>query len=257
MSTAVQRLLAAVAFLAGAAALRASPELALGPEETLVYKVAWAVLPGVGEIRVSAHPTTDPKGTPLLQVVTTTRTSGLARLILPFDAEAESLFDASNGRLLWLGETSRTRSKLQKFTVAFDYLRRTATYKDDGKPPRPLSVPPGHPNDLITSLLFARTWNLAPGQKRDMLVLFKDDFYLLTVHALGYEDVDTSLGTFRALVLEPRMEETPPKGMFRKGSTVKVWISQDPRRLPVQFQVRFSFGSGIATLDEYLPPAPR
>ena len=46
------------------------------------------------------------------------------------------------------------------------------------------------------------------------------------------ENVRTPLGKFKALVLEPRMEKTPPKGMFKKGSTVHVWIAlEDTRRL--------------------------
>jgi hypothetical protein len=44
--------------------------------------------------------------------------------------------------------------------------------------------------------------------------------------------------------------------MFKKGSAVRVWIAQDdPRRLPVKFEVEFKFGSGVATLVAYQPPA--
>ncbi len=55
---------------------------------------------------------------------------------------------------------------------------------------------------------------------------------------------DAGLGTFMTQVLEPRMERTPPKGMFKRGSKVRVWISEDARRLPVRFKVEFKFGSG-------------
>jgi hypothetical protein len=43
--------------------------------------------------------------------------------------------------------------------------------------------------------------------------------------------------------------------MFKRGSSVRVWISQDERRLPVKFLVDFKFGSGVATLVNYQPPA--
>ena len=75
-------------------------------------------------------------------------------------------------------------------------------------------------------------------------MLFEDEFYELTIHALGYDTVTTPLGTFNTLVLEPRMDKTPPKGMFKRGSTARVWISQDGRRLPVRFKVEFKFGAG-------------
>jgi hypothetical protein len=111
--------------------------------------------------------------------------------------------------------------------------------------------------DLITCLLQTRGWDLKPGEKRDALVLFDDDFYELTLHAARYEEIRTSFGTFNTLVLEPRMEKTAPKGMFKKGSSVRVWISQDARRLPVRFEVEFKIGTGVATLTRYdAPPSP-
>ena len=57
------------------------------------------------------------------------------------------------------------------------------------------------------------------------------------------------------LPLIPRMEETPPMGMFKRGSTVQVWIEMDDnQRLPVRFDVGFAFGTGTATLTDYTPP---
>jgi hypothetical protein len=139
--------------------------------------------------------------------------------------------------------------------VLFDHSARTAAYTERGATaPRTLTMPEGEPSDLILALLQTRTWNLKPGEARDALVLFGDDFYELTIHALRYEDVYTSLGDFKTLVLEPKMEKTPPKGMFKRGSSVRVWISQDEKRLPVRFEVEFNIGTGVATLDYYEPP---
>lgn len=236
---------------------RAMPDLGLGDNELLVYHVSWAILPGAGAIRVNAKAARDPSGQPFLRVTTETATRGLARLLLPFDARAESLFDSAKDRLVWLGESSRMRDRRQAHSVSFDYSRGEATYTETGVPgkPRLLPMPAGYPTDLITCLLHARTWNLRPGESRDALVLFEDQFYQLTIHATGWETVFTPLGTYQTTVLEPRMEKTPPLGMFRRGSTVRVWISQDPRRLPVRFKVQFKFGTGVASLAEYRPPA--
>jgi hypothetical protein len=140
----------------------------------------------------------------------------------------------------------------------FDYAKATADYTSMFNPERNaiLPLPAGDPFDLIMSLVQTRTWNLKPGEQRDALVLFDNEFYELTLHALRYEEMRTPLGTFNTLVLEPRMEKTEPKGMFKRGSTVCVWISQDDRRLPVRFQVDFKFGAGVATLINYVPPGP-
>ncbi|MCX6955245.1 MAG: DUF3108 domain-containing protein [Verrucomicrobia bacterium] len=242
-------------FLLTALTLAAQTKLAIRDGEMFTYKVSWAVLPGAGEITVSAA--TDATGpVPRLRVLTTTRTKGLARALLPFDARAESLFDPVTGRLLALSESNEQRKKKAAHSVTFDYQAAQALYTgaNPADPARPLPLPAGDPMDLITCLVQTRSWILKPGESRDALVLFDDDFYELTIHAARYEEVRTAFGTVNTLVLEPRMEKTAPKGMFRKGGTVRVWISQDERRLPVKFEVEFKIGTGVATLIQYDPP---
>jgi hypothetical protein len=133
----------------------------------------------------------------------------------------------------------------------------TAQYTDEIHPEKSRSIPmpEGNPSDLILALIETRYWNLQPGQARDALVIFKDQFYPLTIRAEDEPDyVFTSLGLFKATVLVPRMEKTAPIGMFKRGSTVRVWIeTNDERRLPVRFEVGFKFGTGTATLLDYQP----
>ncbi|MGH7996849.1 MAG: DUF3108 domain-containing protein [Opitutaceae bacterium] len=228
----------------------------IGDNERLVYRVSWAIFPAAGRITVYGQAMNDAAGAPLFSVVTETQTRNIVKLILPFAAHAESLYDGRTGRLVSYAEWSRMRQRDSYHTMRFDYADRTVAYDDRSKPgsTRILRLPPGDPMDLINGLLSARRWHLRPGQTHDILVFFEGSFYSLTVHAVGEETLNTPLGTFRTVVLEPRMDKGPPRGMFRRGGTVRVWIAEDdPRRLPVQFQVRFKFGTGLATLIEYQP----
>lgn len=227
----------------------------LGEGETFTYKVSWAVIPGAGEIKVTAQ-NDNTSGVLRRKVTTTTATKGFARIFLKFNATASSVFDLSTGRLVALSESSEQGDKKAEHAVAFDYKGSQAMYTVPGAADksRTLVMPAGEPFDLITCLIQTRTWNLKPGESRDVLVLFDDDFYELTIHALRYEKVRTSLGSYDTLLLEPRMEKTPLKGMFKRGSSVHVWISQDEQRLPVKFEVEFKVGTGTATLTKYEPP---
>ena len=239
-----------------ASALCAAPP-ALRNGEAMTFRVGWGVFFHAGEIKIIADTITAENNPATLRVVTTTETKGLARALYTFTARAEALFDNKTGRLLTYSEMTKTQNRETKNAVAFDYAKSTAAYSSVFNPERnaTLTLPPGDPFDLIMSLVQTRTWNLKPGEQRDALVLFDDEFYELTLHALRYEEVRTPLGTFNTIVLEPRMEKTAPKGMFKRGSTVCVWISQDEQKLPVKFQVDFKFGSGVATLINYQPPA--
>jgi hypothetical protein len=229
-------------------------ELALKPGEVLTYRVSWKGL-HAGDITIAASSVVSKSNIPQLQVTTTTATRGLARMLYDFRAEAESLYDTATGRLLSTVETTKSGDRDTKVTTTFDYVKKTASYAEaKDAAPAILTMPAGDPQDLIMSLVQTRRWNLKPGEHQDALVLFGDDFYELTIHAERFEEVRTPLGTFNTLVLVPRMEKTPPKGMFKRGSAVRVWVSQDDRRLPVKFQVDFKFGAGFATLNAYEPP---
>lgn len=252
----IARLLSLSLLLLGAGLRLPAATLPLQDGEKLTYRVSWAIVPGAGEIKIAAKQ--DNSGPdPTLTVTTTTATRGLARMLLRFDAEARSVFDLKTGKLVSLREVNTQKGERSEHNVTFDHQGRVARYTRTEPPEaaRELPIPAGDPTDLMMGLLQTRSWDLKPGEKRDALVLFDDDFYELTIHMARYEDVTTPLGRFRTVVLEPRMDKTPPKGMFKRGSSVRVWIAQDNHRLPVKFEVAFKIGTGTATLEAYEPPA--
>ena len=240
-----------------AAALAEPAPLPLQEGEQLTYRVGWGIFGRAGEIKIAASTETN-DNVPHTVVATTTRTRGFLKGLFPFQARAESIFDQRTGLLKAITEASESGKKKTNSAITFDHENDIARYTDylNAAENATVPIPSGEdPRDLITSLVQTRMWDLQPGDKRDINVVFEKDIYELTVHAVGYETIDTPLGRFKTLKLEPRMEKTPPKGMFRRGSKVHVWIAQDDeRRLPVRFEVEFKFGAGIATLEAYTPP---
>jgi|UniRef100_UPI00404AD94F hypothetical protein len=231
--------------------------VALGDGEELTFRVGWGIFTGAGEIKIGADlESTDTAST--LHVNTTTTTKGFLKNFFPFVAQADAYFDPHSGLLLHSTETSKSKRKETRQSLSFNYQERVASYLNEVEPEKSKDViiPAGEPMDLITSLVQTRSWNLAPGEKQDALVIFDDDFYELTIYAEAYETLRTPLGEFKTLVLVPKMEKTEPKGMFKRGSTVRVWISQDERKLPVRFEVEFKFGAGVATLVAYQASKP-
>ncbi len=231
--------------------------IGLGSGETLTYSVRWGFIPSVGRIKITADALGEGPDS-VMRVTTTTSTWGLARGLFPFDGRGESVYNVASGLLLSISEWSSYQNKQVKDDIVFNYGMMTAQFTDSVHPEKShhIKMPEGDPSDLILALIRTRFWNLQPGQQRDTLLVFKDQFYPLTIRA--EPDVDyviSTLGIFKSVVLVPRMEKTPPMGMFKNGSTVRVWIeTNDERRLPVRFEVGFRFGTGTATLINYLPP---
>ena len=253
----VWALAALLAACARGADAPAKPVLALSDGETLTYSVRWGIIPAVGKIVITAEKIGEGYDA-VLRVTTTTATWGIARGLFPFDGRGESVYSLKTGLLVSSSEWSSYRNKDVKNSITFNYGRATASFSDDIHPEksRLIQMPGGDPSDLILALIQTRSWNLQVGQQRDSLVIFEDQFYPLTIHAEDDSDyVWSGLGIFKCTVLVPKMEKTAPVGMFKRGSTVKVWIeNDDERHLPMKFQVGFKFGTGTATLVDYTPP---
>ena len=236
--------------------VRADEEVALlRPGEALTYRVGWGMIGNAGELTFSSK-SERIGGADRVRVSAGSRTRGVVRMLYSFDGHAWSLFDAVDGRLLAAEATTRSSKKNTHASITFDYEEREGDYIDHLKPSRSTAVPmpDGTPLDLITALIQTRVWNLSPGEFRDVPVLFDDEFYLLRITAERDEVISTPDGPRRTTLLVPTMTENP-KGMFKRGGEVRVWVSSDGARLPLRFEVKVKVGTAYAVLTDYRPPA--
>jgi hypothetical protein len=240
-------------FLPGLAV--AAPFVAIRDGESFAYKVSFSIFSHAGDIVISGQ--NDAAGHDTIRITADTKSRGIVRGLYEFDSKAEALIDRPTGRLLSVKETGASGDRATDNEFLIDYDKRLGTYTDrvrtgrSGVVPIPLG---GDPIDLISALVQTRDWNLKPGEKRDVLVQFGRDFYPLSIYAEGYEEVRTPMGKYKTLVLIPRMDKNP-KGLFKKGGEIKVWIAQDGSRLPVKMQLKLGFGSATLSLSSYKAPA--
>ncbi len=251
----LRRIIFALAFLPLPSSF--AQEIALREGEALTYRVSWGIFGKAGEIEINARRLpAETAGDPgPLQIVTTTSTRGLIRAFYPFDGQAELNFAPHSDRLVFAEAKTQTKKKDTHATMTFDYAEEKARYVDHLKAERSitLDLPPGQPLDLITSLIQARTWDLQVGDSHPALVLFDDEFYPLIITAEARETIDTPWGPREALRLVPKMAGEP-RGLFKRGGAVRVWVSADAARLPLRFEVAIKVGTATATLVDYTPP---
>jgi hypothetical protein len=237
--------------------LSAEPFTALGDGERVVYKVSWGII-GAGQIEISAKAETSADGKPLIRITNKMASRGMVRGLYRFDNTAEALIERDTGRMLWTAEKGTDRSKQTESRTDFDYSANVGRHQDTYRPNRNCDIPfkaGEEPMDLISALIGTRHWNIKQGESRDMLVHFGRDIFPVTIHAEGIDEVDTPLGEFKALVLCPRMEKEPPRGLFKRGGEIKAWIAQSGDHLPVKMQLKLGFGSATLTLVEHTPAA--
>ncbi len=231
--------------------------IALGNGESMKFRVSWGIFPKAGEITVNAR-TEMIGGLPNTRVTTKLATSGIIRTLYTLEAAGDCIFDAFDGRLLAITTKSISGKKRTHAMAVFNYAAGSIRYDDFLNPAKnsTLPIPKSDAMDLITALVQTRAWtDMKPGDTRPITAIFEDHFYDLLVTAVGYEKVKTPWGEADTLILAPAPAPgSAPQGMFKKGTTVRVWISQDARRLPVKFQLGLKYGTGTAHITDYTPP---
>ncbi|MBA4137091.1 MAG: hypothetical protein C0518_07225 [Opitutus sp.] len=256
--TVIRRLLPLwfVLLLALHATARAEAFTGMRPGEQFTYKVGFAVFPRAGELTITAAAAKDAQGREVVQISTDIASRGIVRGFYAFENKASATIDPASGRLLHVKESGEDPKRATDSETIFDYTARVARHIDRSRPERSteIPIPEGDPIDLISALVQTRDWDIKPGEKRDVLVHFGRDLYPLSIHAEGYEEVRTPIGKFRTLVLVPRMTSNP-KGLFKRGGEIKVWIAQDGSRLPVKMQLVLRYGTASLLMTNYTAAA--
>ena len=113
---------------------------------------------------------------------------------------------------------------------------------------------PGCVHDVIGALLRLRTVNLNPGQT--MTIPISDGKKLATaarVEAQEKETIVTPAGTFQAIRYQAHLFDGV---IYERKASLFIWLTDDARKLPVQFQVRLRFYIGTITLRMTSPKEP-
>ena len=232
----------------------AATPLALEKGEQFTYRLSWGIFGKAAELTISADaPPAEVGADDRTRITILTSTRGVVRALYPFDGKAESIYETSTGRLLSAAAETMARTKETRATMVLDYDTQKAAYTDHIHPDRSieLALPERNVADFITTLIQTRAWDINLGERREVSVLFDDEFYDLVITAEEEETIKTKWGKTKTLRLVPRMEENP-KGMFKKGGEVRVWVSQDERHLPLRFEVKVAVGTAMAVLTDFV-----
>ena len=127
------------------------------------------------------------------------------------------------------------------------YLRFWEILSDSGYyrqvEPEPLAAAPtpADPLDDASFLYFVRTTPLEVGKTYKFDRYFRSERNPIVIKVLKREVMELPDGTkVSCLVLNPVIGES---GLFAERAEARLWISEDPQRIPVQIRSRYSFGT--------------
>ena len=250
-----QRLL--ITFLILFSYANASAYNAFRDGESFRYKVSWGMFSNAGEIKVSARREMH-ADRPAFRITMVTSTRGVVRGLYSYDDTAEALIDVESGRLITATEVVENGERSINSTTTFDYGSRLALHRDVARPGRnvDIPIPDGEPIDLLSALIGARNWDAAPGDKRASLIFAGRDVYPVNIYADRIETIEYRKKSVEALLLLPRMENGSPRGIFKRGGEIRVWLARDGERLPIRMQLKLPFGTAQLALVEHTVTAP-
>lgn len=102
------------------------------------------------------------------------------------------------------------------------------------------------PLDDASFLYFVRTVPLEVGKTYTFNRYFRPDRNPVIVKVLRKETIKVPAGTFNTIVIQPIIKS---QGIFAEGGEAQMWLSDDDRRMMVQFKAKVPY---LKTLDLYL-----
>lgn len=228
--------IAALLLLAGAEAPAPVDEI-FAAGETLDYSLTWLRMSG-GSARMTIVPVSGDESKLRLTFIAQTSPS-FSRFYNVRD-ELESIVERESFSTLHYRKLLHEGKRSKDETTVIDPAKHEAVRRGDEYATVPTPV-----FDPLSVIVQLRRVDLAAGKTYRYPVFADGKLYTLEAVVTGRETVTTEAGTFRTVVVEPRMEAG---GIFQQKGKMTIWYTDDARHVPVRIATDVKIGSITATL---------
>jgi hypothetical protein len=216
--------------------------------EQLTYEISWLnITAGTAVMAVSDAGMDGERS--LVKLITTAQSKPVITKFFPVDNRVESIVDPATLLPEHLTFKRREGKKKEDFEYTFHQKEGRVTVVKGGTT-ETLEMPTGT-QDVISCLYYARTTlSFQPGSSLTMNVYHDKKNRKLDVLVEGVETVSSPWGeveTVRVLVIMPF------QGLFLNQGNIRVWFTNDDRRIPVRMKAKVIIGSIVADLVSGLP----
>jgi len=203
--------------------------------EKLIYNVQIGVFSAGTQI-VHVKEKTDINSKPVYHIISQTKTNSFFSVFYKMDNTVEAFVDEDSFSLRKLTKDLNEGSFKQKSTVVLNLESSKAEATRDGI--SEIFNVPSFVLDIISMPYYLRSISLKPGQKILLNILVDNSVKVYEAKVEAKEVLSTifgRVGTFR--VVEDKEK-------------IKVWITDDLRRLPVKISVGTNFGEIVGVLTK-------
>ncbi len=228
------------------------PSLPFVLGERLEYDMKWGFFPvGSASMEVVAENPDLPDGPKVVRFAV--RTNSFADTFYKVRTSVSSTLDPSFSRTLKYIKSQQEGSTHREILVEYDYEKGEARYLQEGSIPRITPIP-GPVFDPLSIAYFFRLHPLVPGTQTKLPTCDGKRYREVIVGVGERKRIKLPLGEIYAIGTTPSMENLG--GVFNKSpkGMLKVWYSDDSRRVPVRVSSKVIVGSFTATLRSADPP---
>lgn len=246
----------ACAVLLALAAPAAADDPPFGPGERVTMRITYAHLLA-GRATVSVVPI-EHDGRPVLRFVAVARSQGFFAWLLRFrvnDLTAAD-WDPASGCSLGIEKHLMEGRAERDQRVRIDPVTGTAQVED-----RKIRETAFHLDpctlDVLSAFFVTRLRGVPAGGTLELPVFDNGKRYTLGIRFRGRETLDLPepLGKkVPTVIVEPMLLEGT--GLFVKEGRLKIWLTDDARRIPVRMRSKVAIGSVSADLESYVPGEP-
>lgn len=204
--------------------------------EVLNFSLSWLRMSG-GTARMVLEPRDDGQ----IRIESVAESNSLFAKLYPVRDEIESIVTREDFSTLRFEKNLNERNRRKSELTVIDPEKRVALRKGKEIPvPNPVMDP-------LSTIYYLRTLDLTPGKKHTFTVIADGKVYQLQADVLYKETIGTGAGTFRTVVVEPKMRKG---GIFRdENNRLVIWYTDDEKRIPARIRSYLSVGTITASLQ--------
>lgn len=215
--------------------------VAFGVNEKLTFDINYGFV-NAGTANMEVVRLIDYDNRPCYQIVTTANSNSFFSTFYKVEDRVESIVDAL-GIFSWRFEKRLKEGNYRSDrTYEFDQRNNKVFYNEDT-----LVVPP-QVQDAISVLYYIRTQDLKVGEMIRVDNFTDGKLYPLEINILKKETITVKAGTFDCIVVEPLQKGV---GIFKHEGKLKVWLTDDRLKMPVQMKSKVIVGSITAELTDF------
>jgi hypothetical protein len=239
----------AMAAISGTAAAEPLP---FAPGERITMRVTYArLLAGRATMSVTSA---EHGGRPILSFVQEVKSEGVFAWLFRYrvDNRLVALWDPASGCSYGIEKKLRQGRYTRDQRVRIDPTAGTVEIEDRGAPLHAFAVPPCV-LDVLSAFYVARARGLPASGELAVPVYDSGRVYDLVFRVVGREVLDLPPPLGRRLpttIVQPTMP--PGSGLFAQEGELRVWVTDDARRIPVRARTSVAVGSVSADLESYV-----